>query len=231
MLGEVELASLVATQVRRLLADGFARPTHLRTLLIGGGPIASDLIHSANRMDLPVVPTYGMTETAAVVASARVGDSHGRLYPLPGVEMSTAEDGRVLVRGEQVSPGYVDGPERADGEWFTTSDLGTFADDGSVEITGRADRVIITGGEKVEPELVEALLSRHPGVEEVAVVGITDRKWGETVVAYYAGDASPQDLDLVARAGLVPAAVPKRFIRVEHLPRTELGKVQLSALF
>jgi acyl-CoA synthetase (AMP-forming)/AMP-acid ligase II len=102
--------------------------------------------------------------------------------------------------------------------------------DGSLEIGGRADRVIITGGEKVDPELVEAVLSRHPGVKEVAVVGVIDREWGETVVAYFAGDATADELGLYARAGLVPAAVPKHFIQLDRLPRTELGKVRLSAL-
>ncbi len=175
--GEVTMVSVVPTMLARLVAHGpFGR---LRAVLVGGGPIPEGLLEAAASAGLPVLPTYGMTETFGQVATLRPGSPLERkAHPLPGVEFRTGPDGRIAVRGPQVSPGYLGQPDRPD-PWFVTSDLGEIDDEGALRVLGRADNVIVTGGEKVSPERVEAVLRTHPDVNEVVVVGVADPEWGQ----------------------------------------------------
>jgi O-succinylbenzoic acid--CoA ligase len=213
-LERADFASLVPTQMSRL-----ANPGGVRALVIGGGPIPADLADRARGW--PVVRTYGMTETAAVAASAPLDDGLGSLYPLPGVRFR--ERGGVLeVRGPQVSPGYAGNPRR--NPWFTTSDRGTVREDGSIEVFGRVDRVINSGGEKIDAAAVEDALAAA-GAGEVAVAGLADSEWGEIVVAVYTGDVGVAELRQAVRDSLGPEAVPRRLLRLEALPRTDLGKI------
>jgi acyl-coenzyme A synthetase/AMP-(fatty) acid ligase len=116
------------------------------------------------------------------------------------------------------------------GGLFLTSDRGRVTTEGSVEVLGRADRMIITGGENVDPAAVELLVTRHPQVVEVTVVGVPDPEWGERMVAAYAGQASVPELE--ALLDDLPAyARPKQWFRLEALPRTELGKVDHAHLY
>jgi long-chain acyl-CoA synthetase len=117
----------------------------------------------------------------------------------------------------------------ADG-WFATGDLvSADADDGYVTIRGRRTELIITGGHNVYPAEVEAVLARHPGVREVAVVGVPSPEWGETVEAFVVGDPDP-DLDLTSLDDLATRELaafkrPRRVHLVDELPRNALGKV------
>jgi O-succinylbenzoic acid--CoA ligase len=121
-----------------------------------------------------------------------------------------------------VSPGYA-GNHRLD-PWFTTSDRGTVWEDGSIEVFGRVDRVINSGGEKIDATAVEAALAAA-GAGEVAVAGLADSEWGEIVVAVYTGDVGVAELRQAVRDSLGPEAVPRRLLRLEALPRTDLGKI------
>jgi acyl-CoA synthetase (AMP-forming)/AMP-acid ligase II len=112
----------------------------------------------------------------------------------------------------------------ADG-WFATGDLASVADDGYVAIEGRRTELIITGGHNVYPAEVEAVLARHPGVHEVAVVGLPSAEWGETVVAFVVGAPDPAELRDLAEAELAPFKRPRELRLVESLPRNALGKV------
>lgn len=226
LLRQVDFASLVPTQLSRAISEGGRKP-QARAILIGGGPITPELASRA--ADWPVVRTYGMTETAAVAASALPANGLGPMRPLPGVEFGVTNDGRLKVRGAQVSPGYVGEPDRGPARWFVTSDRGTVESDGTVVIGGRADRVINTGGEKVDPEAIENLLLTLPGVDEVAVLGLPDAEWGEIVALAYSGDALPAEVEDAVRTSLGGPAVPRRLLRTD-LPRTELGKVDYQAL-
>jgi O-succinylbenzoic acid--CoA ligase len=121
-----------------------------------------------------------------------------------------------------VSPGYAGNPRR--NPWFTTSDRGTVREDGSIEVFGRVDRVINSGGEKIDATAVEAALAAA-GAGEVAVAGLADSEWGEIVVAVYTGDVGVAELRQAVRDSLGPEAVPRRLLRLEALPRTDLGKI------
>lgn len=218
MNGNVTMVSVVPTMLRRLLSHGPFRS--LRAVLVGGGPIPPGLLEEAVELGMPVLPTYGMTETFGQVATLRPGEPLAYVtYPLPGIEMEI-RDGRIVIRGDQVSHDVVD----HDG-WFVTNDLGELNEDGALRVLGRADTMIITGGENVSPERVEAVLAPH--VDDVVVVGIPDAEWGQLLVCFYVGDTSPETK---ARDILHGPMLPKRFVRIERIPKTVIGKPDRSAL-
>jgi O-succinylbenzoic acid--CoA ligase len=227
MRGDVTMASVVPTMLRRLLRHGPFEG--LRAVLVGGGPIPDGLLENAVESGLPVLPTYGMTETFGQVATLRPGSAVERkTHPLPGVELRIGGTGRIAVRGEQVSPGYWGEPDR-ESQWFVTGDLGSIDDDGALRVTGRADTVIVTGGENVSPEVVEVVVAECPGVDAVVIVGVPDEEWGQVVSCLYQGTASADAVADWLAERLPPHAVPKRWARVEAIPRTALGKPDRAA--
>jgi O-succinylbenzoic acid--CoA ligase len=179
----------------------------LQALLLGGGPIPAHQLE----LDLPIVPTYGMTETGSAVVVA--GE------PLPGVDLRVADDGEILVRGPMV----------AGGGWLATGDLGSLSG-GRLAVLGRKADTIITGGENVAPLRVEQALESHPGVVEAGVTGRPDAEWGEAVVAFVVGDADEDDVLAHARERLARHEVPKEVHRVAELPRNHAGKLVRSRL-
>jgi O-succinylbenzoic acid--CoA ligase len=235
--GEATLVSLVPTQLRRLLDGGLGeRETPaLRAILLGGGPMPRELLADAVERGLPVHQSYGMTETASQVASLPAtealdgGPSAGRL--LPGVAAITdPASGEILLRGPMVSREALD----ADG-WLHTGDRGRLDEDRLLQVEGRLDDVIVTGGENVAAAEVERALLEHPAVAEAAVVGEPDPDWGERVVAYVVpapGAGPPEDSELAShcRARIAPYKVPKAVHVVDALPLTALGKVERHAL-
>ncbi|HUP14698.1 MAG TPA: AMP-binding protein [Acidimicrobiia bacterium] len=229
-MGRVHFASLVPTQLYRALESRTETFANRPVVLIGGGRSEPDLLDSADAAGMMVLPTYGMTETTSQVATARPGDPERRLVPLDGVEVRIGADDRIEVRGPTVSPGYIGGPERTPADWFTTSDRGRIEPDGALVVLGRTDRLIVTGGEKVNPAEVESEIESHPEVAEAAVVALPDREWGEVVAAAYAGEVSPDQLRSFITTRLPAHAIPKRWLQVEALPRTDLGKVDNTRL-
>jgi o-succinylbenzoate---CoA ligase len=219
--GEATVVSLVATMLRRLRDAGLERAPGLRAALIGGGPVPRDLLEWGRQVGLPLLQTYGMTETCSQIATAAAGSDAAR--PLSGMEVRTGEGGEILVRGAMVSRGAVGG----DG-WLHTGDRGRLDDDGFLYVEGRMKDVIVTGGENVAAAEVEEALLTHPAVADAAVVGRPDPEWGEAVTAFVVVDgAYVADPELVAwcRERLAGYKVPRAIVRVEELPRTESGKL------
>jgi O-succinylbenzoic acid--CoA ligase len=209
--GQATMVSLVATQLRRLLDAGWDHAPALRWALIGGGPVPADLLQRTRDLGINAVATYGMTETASQVWTDG---------PLPGVELDVGEGGEILVRGPMVAPGAV-----AEDGWLHTGDRGSL-EDGRLRVEGRIADTIVTGGENVSAAEVEEALLAHPGVSDAAVVGREDPEWGQAVVAYVvAGDVSDDDLRAHARERLAGYKVPKRFERVDEIPRNAAGKI------
>jgi malonyl-CoA/methylmalonyl-CoA synthetase len=151
--------------------------------------------------------------------------------PLPGVEAAVGDPdddgvGELYVRGAALCRGYWRRPNDVSSDgWFATGDLVSVADDGYVTIRGRRTELIITGGHNVYPAEVEAVLARHPGVREVAVVGVASPEWGETVEAFVVGAPDLASLDELATSELASFKRPRRIHVVEALPRNALGKV------
>jgi O-succinylbenzoic acid--CoA ligase len=215
--GEATLVSLVSTMLRRLIRTGLGGWPALRAALLGGGPIPEDLVVWAGKAGFPLVASYGMTETASQVVT---GDGE----PLPGVELSIAADGEILVRGPMVAPGTL-----ADDGWLHTGDRGRL-EEGRLRVEGRLSDVIVTGGENVMAAEVERALLEHPGVREAAVVGIPDPEWGEAVAAFVVGSAGEEELAAHCRERMAAYKCPKRVHLVDELPRTPAGKVMRGAL-
>jgi O-succinylbenzoic acid--CoA ligase len=212
--GEATLVSLVATMLRRLIDAGMSDWPALRVALVGGGPIPADLLEWAAASGFPLVPTYGMTETASQVVTGH--------RPLLGVELRIGEGGEILVRGPMVAPGAVD----ADG-WLHTGDRGHLDEHGALHVEGRLDDVIVTGGENVAAPEVEGVLLLHPAVADAAVVGRPDPEWGQAVTAYVvlSADASDDELLVHCRERLAGFKVPKAIHRCDALPRNAAGKL------
>jgi O-succinylbenzoic acid--CoA ligase len=230
MHGRVTMVSVVPTMLRRLLNHDPGPYSGLRAVLVGGGVIPDGLLEAASEAGLPVLPTYGMTETFGQVATLRPGARLRRhAHPLPGVDITITEQGRIAVRGDQVSPGYLGDPDR-DSDWFVTSDLGRIDEEGALQVLGRADSVIVTGGENVDPERIEIVVQEHAAVAEAVVVGVPDEEWGSAVVCAYVGEVSAEDLAGWVSERLSPAMRPKRWKRVDELPRLSIGKPDRSAV-
>jgi malonyl-CoA/methylmalonyl-CoA synthetase len=193
-----------------------------------------------------ILERYGMSETLMTLSNPYEGERRpgtvGR--PLPGVgvrivgpdgaEVLNSETGELHVRGPAVFSGYWRRPQAnatafTDG-WFRTGDLGERSADGYVTLRGRASDLIISGGFNVYPREVEEVLLEQPGVREAAVVGLPDARRGELPVACYVGDADPAALESACRQQLASFKVPRRFVRVEALPRNAMGKVEQGRL-
>lgn len=228
----VTMASLVPTVLRRVLDADSDSFSGLKAVLVGGGPIPGGLLEAASARGMPVLPTYGMTETCAQVATLHPGSAlRAAAHPLPGIDLRIAPDGRIQVRGAQVSPGYADEDDRPTGAWFTSPDLGRLESDGALRVRGRADDVIVTGGENVWPGEVEEVLAAHPAVRLAVVVGRPDPEWGEQVVAVYEGEpVGAGELRHWLRPRLAPHQVPARVQRVERIPLNPTGKPDREAV-
>ena len=222
--------SLVPTQLRRLVDTG-GGPGMVRTVLLGGAAAAGALLDEARGSGWHVITTYGMSETCG-----------GCVYdgvPLDNVEVRVDGAEQIDIRGPVLFSGYLGQPELTKaalaGGWFHTSDLGQWRGDGRLAVRGRSDDVINTGGEKVVPGEVEAVLGTCDGVADVVVVGLPDPEWGEAVTAFVVA-ANPEDppgLDELrsdVRQAISAYAAPKRLVFVSEFPLLPSGKPDKAAL-
>lgn len=227
--------SLVPTQLQRLLAstDAVRWLKNFRVIFIGGGPVWPDLAAKAADAGLPISLSYGMTETAAMVTALRpeefLAGERSCGAALPHARIAVNADGVVVVSGESVFRGYF--PEEKTSREFETEDLGRIDDRGHLQIFGRRDAVVITGGKKVNPVEVEASLRGSGEFADVAVLGVNDPEWGQAVVAFYPDSGGAPNIAR-ASAGLAPHQRPKRFVAVTAAdwPRSAQGKVNRAAL-
>jgi len=223
--------SLVPAQLRRMLDVG-ASVSAFGAILLGGAAIPPGLLAGARAAGARVVTTYGMSETCG-----------GCVYnglPLDGVRLRTAPDGRIQIAGPVLFSGYrnrsdLTGSAVDEEGWFTTSDLGKIGPDGRVSIGGRADEMINTGGEKVSPTEVAAILEGCPGVREAIVFGEPDSQYGQRVTAVVVPTrlSSPprlQELRAAVRRTLPAYAAPRALLVVPAMPLLPSGKPDLAAL-
>ena len=226
--------------------------SHLIEIVYGASPIHPDLLELAVRtLGCRFRQNYASSETGPLPISSLSPADHdpalGKLgtagRPSLGWEVRVAELGEIQVRGAAELPGYWHDAEAtskvmtADG-FYRTGDVGTVDADGYLTIIDRLKDLIITGGENVYPAEVEAVLARHPGVTDVAVIGIPDGKWGETVHAVVVARqprSGEQDLDPAALMGwarerLASFKCPTGVTLAEQLPRNATGKVLKSVL-
>ena len=232
----VSYASLVPTMLRAVLdarPDGFSGTA--RAVLVGGAPVPAELQTRARAAGLPVVPTYGMTETSSQVATASPTDPPGSgALPLDGVELSAGSGeatAAITVDGPMVGPGYWGEPDR-EGP-FETRDVGYFDEGGRLHVVGRTDDVIISGGENIHPAEVEAALEALASVQVAAAFGVSDDEWGERLeaaVVLHDPIASSETIEIELRQSLPDFKIPKRWHVLAELPLGPTGKVDRAAL-
>jgi o-succinylbenzoate---CoA ligase len=244
--------SLVPTQLQRSLqqAEQDAKQANwlaqFATVLLGGAPAWPELLQQARQQRIRLAPTYGMTETASQVATLHPEDflaghdsvgyglphAHLTIRDLAGQPLGTSRTGQVTIQATSLALGYY--PDRFDPLTdFATDDLGFFDQAGRLTIVGRCSNKIITGGENVFPEEVEAAILATPWVEDVGVTGVPDRYWGEVVVAIYCGKAgaiAPAGWHLILQEKLAKFKLPKHWIAVAQLPRNPQGKLNREQL-
>jgi malonyl-CoA/methylmalonyl-CoA synthetase len=247
----------VPTMYGRLLEESRrtgVKPRTLRLWVSGSAPLSPQLFGDIEaEFGARILERYGMTETLMNTTNPYDGERRpGTVgFPYPGQEarvvhvrtrqpLPRGQTGEIEVRGPHVFSGYWRRPdataESFDAEgWFRTGDLGEYDADGYLRITGRARELIISGGFNVYPREVEEVLATHPGVAEVAVLGMPDPDFGEQVVAVVvpqAGAPAPEAQVLVdwCKDRLASFKKPRRVVFAEALPRNALGKVQKHLL-
>ncbi len=254
--------TMLARIVQCMEADPALRVPTLRSLSYGGARMAAPILERALELfpETQFVNAYGLTETSSTIAvlgpddhrqalsspdpeARRRLESVGR--PLPGVEVAIFEDsgamappgarGLIRVRGPQVGGEYLDSATSLDeAGWLATGDVGSIDESGYLYVEGRMDDVIIKGGENLSPSEIEDALLRHAGVEAVAVVGVPDSDWGESVAAAVVLGPSMSGLrpteitdELTAwvRERLGSLKTPGRVVVYDDLPTTASGKL------
>ncbi|KAA9397358.1 2-succinylbenzoate--CoA ligase [Haloarcula sp. CBA1130] len=236
--------SLVPTMLSRLLDAGWEPPASLRFVLLGGGPASESLVERCQEHGVPVCPTYGMTETASQIATARPETAFERSgtvgQPLVFTDVTVVADGEpcdpgehgeIVVDGPTVTPGYLTGDGDAFGDHgFRTGDVGYRDADGHLWVEGRVDDQIVTGGENVDASTVTAAIRDHPDVADAAVVGVQDPEWGQRVAALVVGEVLPGTVRDHCAERLAAYEVPKTVQVADALPRTASGTVDRTAV-
>jgi fatty-acyl-CoA synthase len=239
-------------------------PRGVRVLTAGAPPAAATIEAIEENLGWTVTQLYGLTETAPFISICEWRPEHdacsradrSAIKARQGVELITSGElkvvgehgepvmkdgqsiGEIVVRGNVVMDGYYEDPDATrvcmgDG-WFRSGDAAVVHPDGYVEIRDRLKDVIISGGENISSVEVEAMLLRHPAVQEAAVVGLPDVKWGEAphafVVLKTGAAASPEELREFSRSHLAHFKAPHSFTFVAELPKTATGKIQKYVL-
>jgi O-succinylbenzoic acid--CoA ligase len=215
--------SLVPTQLHRMLddPDDTAALRELRTVLLGGGPIDPALRARAQEAGVAVVATYGSAETAG-----------GCVYDgtaLDGVGLATEVDGRLRISGPVLFDGYDGDPDLSarvlvDG-WFRTEDAARIDEDGRLQVLGRLDDMVVTGGVNVPAPVVARRLRAHPAVRAVEVLGVPDREWGMRLVAFVVGELSLAEAREWVAALHPRSWAPRQLVALGELPMLRNGKV------
>ncbi|CAN1212828.1 2-succinylbenzoate--CoA ligase [Tumidithrix helvetica PCC 7403] len=252
--GKITLISLVPTMLTRILdrlsqsdlSDRIEEWQNLRGILLGGAAPSEQLLERCLELKLPIMPTYGMTETASQIATLSTQDvmrrrgSVGQPLPCcqvkivaidsPEIELSIGAIGQILVKGANVMAGYVNPPTAKtlrDG-WLHTGDLGYVDSEGFLYVVSRRTDLIISGGENIYPAELEEILMLHPTIQDACVVGVSDREWGQIVVAVLVTTellTVAEIREFCLSRDLAKYKLPKAIHRVDRLPKTASGKL------
>ncbi len=221
--------SLVPTQLQPLLihSDWLAR---FKAILLGGAPAWSDLLQEARSRNLPIAPTYGMTETASQIVTLKPSDflngieSCGRV--LPHAEIAIVNQ-KLSIQSKSLMLGYY--PNLLEQPKFDPDDLGYFDDRNFLHLIGRNSNKIISGGENIFPTEVESAIRSTNLVRDIHVLGTPDPVWGQSVTAIYVPcdeTITIEQLKTALRSRLAPFKHPKHWIKTDQIPRTAQGKIR-----
>ena len=213
---QITHVSMVPTQLIRALEQAQKPPTHLRAVIVGGGPMPQGVLKMAINKGWPVHTTYGMTETTSMVTLSKKNPSTGSSgHVLQGNELKIAGDGEILVRGPANCLGYLNADTVVniadENGWLHTGDLGRLDENGELYVLGRKDNMFISGGENISPEEIEHTLCGVKGVQKAVVVPIPDPEFGQRPVAFIQGNATFEDLEMILNRELPRFKIPKYY--------------------
>lgn len=236
----VTIMSVVPFMLKKLIQQQNKTNTHynsaFRCMLLGGGTIDRETLEICLQRSIPVVQCYGMTETCSQIVALRSVDALLKLgsvgQPLFSTQLKLSKDGEILLKTPALTLGYLNLPNKLPSKmidgWYRTGDIGHLDKEGYLYIDGRADEMLISGGENIFPQEVEQVYQRYPQINEVAVVGQNDSVWGQVPVAFVVSDRrlSPTKLMNYGYEHLARYKVPQHYIFVSELPKNASGKIR-----
>ncbi|WP_391116560.1 o-succinylbenzoate--CoA ligase [Psychrobacillus sp. L3] len=245
--GTVTRMSVVAVTLERIISvleeRNVSFPNTFQSMLVGGGPVPLNYLERAIQRNIPVLQTYGMTETASQTTTLSSEDAIRKLgsagKPLFFADVRIdGEDqiGEICIKGPHVTNGYVGAAELnnplVDG-WLHTGDIGYIDEEGYLFVVDRRSDLIISGGENIYPAEVEQALAKHPTVKEVGVVGKQDDKWGQVPVAFVVlkEEVSEEELRAFMKTEMASYKQPVAYHFMEQLPRNASNKLMRRELF
>jgi O-succinylbenzoic acid--CoA ligase len=252
--GKISHLSLVPTMLNEVVAVWREDPSlrKPKAILLGGGAVSERLLGEIIELNLPVLTSYGLTETASQVCTMRQDDGQERLTtsgkPLPYRKVRIMRDaaniaqecevGEIEVSGGVLFDGYLSDKSPfvfEDGErWFRTGDSGCLDTDGYLTVKGRLDEMIVSGGENIYPAEIIRAAEDHPDVKSAAVIAVADDRWGESPVLFVELDSgsslASSELKSMLAERIARFKLPRTVITLESMPRTTIGKPDKTAL-
>ncbi|HLR58968.1 MAG TPA: o-succinylbenzoate--CoA ligase [Pseudogracilibacillus sp.] len=239
---EITIASLVTLMLADFIktSESHQAPNKLRSILLGGGSVPEVLLEQIKEKQIPLVQSYGMTETSSQIVTLSPRDNIRKLgsagKPLMSAEVKIANSshgiGEILVKGPMVINEYFNNPQASQKSftkgWLKTGDLGYLDDEGFLYVVDRRSDLIISAGENIYPTEIENVLLNHDNVKEVAVVKQEDAKYGHVPIAYIVLN-NPNDLPdfkKYLKGKLASYKQPKAFYYLTQLPRTASNKIK-----
>lgn len=212
----------------------------LKVLMYGASPINEALLRDLlSLVSCDVYQAYGLTETTAILTLLGAEEHRQAIDGKPGLLLSAGRAlpgtdlnilaGEIVARGPQIIEGYWRNPEATlaliqDG-WLHTGDAGDLDKEGYLYIRDRVKDMVVSGGENIYPREIELVLLEHPKVSNVAVIGVPNARYGESLAAYYIGEASPESLLTLCRKSLAGYKIPRQLAKVDALPQNATGKI------
>jgi len=238
--------SLVPAMLHKLLriTDHMPLPKTFKAVLIGGSALTKNLYEQAKKNGWPICVSYGSSESCSHIATTchiegdYISGLTGR--PLKNVEIaiekpsSNSSVGLIKMRGPMIMSGYAQ-PDYSLGYglqkgWLVSQDLGYFDEKGQLQVLGRIDEVINSGGEVIHPQVIEHEAAQCPGITDVAIYGVSDVVWGKKMVMVFCGDWGVADVHEWCSEKLRHMFKLREIVKVERIPRNAMGKIQRSEL-
>ncbi|WP_449622651.1 o-succinylbenzoate--CoA ligase [Robertmurraya sp. Marseille-Q9965] len=240
---KVTIMSIVTTMLSRVVDElgenilGSA----FRCMLSGGGPVPLPLLEKCVEKNVPVYQTYGMTETSSQIVTLspeysikKLGSAGKPLFPSQlkvvdtlGNEVGAMESGEIIVKGPNVTPGYLNRDEVLNHGWLNTGDIGYVDEDGFLYVQDRRSDLIISGGENIYPAEIEGILTSHPNILDAGVIGVAHDQWGQVPVAFVVSKESlfEKEISEFCAKKLAKYKLPKQIYFVEEIPRNASRKL------
>jgi O-succinylbenzoic acid--CoA ligase len=244
---KVTIMSVVSTMLSRILQDleDNLLPDYFRCMLLGGGPAPLPLLETCESKNIPVFQTYGMTETSSQMVTLapeysllKLGSAGKPLFPSQikivneeGLEVDQNIPGEIIVKGPNVTKGYLNRPkdteEKIKDGWLYTGDIGYVDEEGFLYVLDRRSDLIISGGENIYPAEIEGVLSSHPDILDVGVIGKDDPIWGQIPIAFIVrrNYLTEAEVTTFCAGKLAKYKIPKEIRFIEELPRNAAKKL------